>query len=119
MSVTRVVGRINGSDEIIFGKSADDGSWVASAAPNLKTGRYVVEVVAYDEAGNESYGTSFLVMFDSSDMSFKIISSNYTADTFEKIKEESIDLEYFFHENEENYSYKILPSNFSERVKIK
>lgn len=120
MAVIKVVGKINGSEEIIFGKSVDSNQWIATTAPNLSTGRYVVEIIAYDEAGNEAYSAAMLLEFDASDMTFKLIPSNYTADTFEVKKEEFIKSEFYFKNQEENYYFKILKHDlyFVERSLI-
>lgn len=56
--VVRLEGKING--EIIIFKHITGDEWEAIIPKNL-SGIYIVELVAYDEAGNRGYATKYLV----------------------------------------------------------
>lgn len=59
--VVRLIGKIN-SDPVIFERKAGD-RWEA-IIPSVPSGVYVVELSAYDEAGNMAYVSQFLLSID-------------------------------------------------------
>ena len=67
--IARMVGRIGSSDIVFYSK---DGDWVATVPPGLY-GEFIIEVTAFDQAGNTAYSTSMLFVIDPSDLSFKVI----------------------------------------------
>ena len=57
--VAKVIGKVDGS-EVIYEKGEGD-KWTVTVPSDLD-GMYVVEVTAYDEAGNSAYCTKMLLI---------------------------------------------------------
>lgn len=61
--VTKLVGKIDGK-QIAFERIQED-RWQAVVPASIhNTGFYIIELEAYDEAGNYAYTTKFLLTFD-------------------------------------------------------
>lgn len=67
--VVRLIGKIN-SDPVIFERKAGD-RWEA-IIPGVSSGVYVVELSAYDEAGNMAYISRFLLNIDLTALCMKV-----------------------------------------------
>lgn len=61
MAVARVYGTVDGVDVVL--ELAQDGSW-SVPVPLDQDGEYVVEIIAEDEAGNQSYLARMLYTVD-------------------------------------------------------
>lgn len=59
--VVRLIGTVNG-DEVIF-KHAQGDVWETSV-PSSLDGTYVVDMTAYDEAGNATYWAKYILTID-------------------------------------------------------
>ena len=69
--VTKVIGKVDGQ-EVIYGRSEGD-LWKVTVPLDLD-GMYVIEVSAYDEAGNISFCTKMLLIVDPATLCAKLIS---------------------------------------------
>ena len=67
--VVRLIGKVEGQD-VIFTRLKGD-IWTAEV-PAQKSGRYVMELTAFDEAGNIAYCTDVLFSYDATAMKFTI-----------------------------------------------
>ena len=67
--VVRLIGKIN-NDPVIFERKAGD-RWEA-IIPSVPSGVYVVELFAYDEAGNMAYISRFLLNIDLTALCMKV-----------------------------------------------
>lgn len=74
--VTKLEGTINGQ-KVIFNK-ADGDDWEA-IIPKSLSGTYVVELTAYDDAGNIGKAFKYLVMIDWGKLYIKLIRFPYEA----------------------------------------
>lgn len=75
--VTRVVGKVN-SVNVIFENDHSGGRWRAIVPPNLH-GEYVIDVAAYDDAGNMAYTTKWLFILDANRTQAYIIPLRYNS----------------------------------------
>ena len=67
--VVRLIGKVEGQD-VIFTRLKGD-IWTAEV-PAQKSGRYVMELTAFDEAGNIAYCTDVIFTYDATAMKFTI-----------------------------------------------
>ena len=86
--VARVEGIVNG-DPVIFQRTTGD-QWEAQVPASLN-GTYVLEMTAYDEAGNIDHISRYLLMYDPINLCASLlpypyyteqIESNYSADVY-------------------------------------
>lgn len=81
MAVTRVFGRVDGT-EVIFNRS--DGDRWNIPVPLDVDGEYVVEIVAEDDAGNQSYMAKILFCVNSSMLCVTILPVPFYAELLPK-----------------------------------
>ena len=67
--VVRLIGKVEGQD-VIFTRLK--GDILTAEVPAQKSGRYVMELTAFDEAGNIAYCTDVLFSYDATAMKFTI-----------------------------------------------
>lgn len=79
--VTKVIGKVDGQ-EVIYERSEGD-LWKVTVPLDLD-GMYVIEVSAYDEAGNISFCTKMLLIVDPATLCAKLISLDYTVEVVSK-----------------------------------
>lgn len=79
--VTKVIGKVD-EQEVIYERSEGD-LWKVTVPLDLD-GMYVIEVSAYDEAGNISFCTKMLLIVDPATLCAKLISLNYTVEVVSK-----------------------------------
>ena len=79
--VTKVIGKVDGQ-EVIYERSEGD-LWKVTVPLDLD-GMYVIEVSAYDEAGNISFCTKMLLIVDPATLCAKLISLDYTVEVVYK-----------------------------------
>ncbi len=72
--VVKLIGSINGN-YVSFQKSEGD-VWEATIPKNLN-GQYVVELYAYDEAGNIGYATKYIMTVDLKSLCIKLVPLQY------------------------------------------
>lgn len=69
MAITRVYGLVDGVEVIM---SPDEGDWWSVPVPLDPDGKYVVEIIAENDAGNRTCMTRLLFCADSSDLHVKM-----------------------------------------------
>lgn len=69
--ITKIIGKCDGVD-IVFTMTAN-GGWQSTIPPDLKDGKYILELFATDEAGNVAYITDVLYSVDSATLDFKVL----------------------------------------------
>lgn len=74
--VIKVEGNVNGYN-VVFQKVAGD-QWQAKVPSNI-TGIYIVEMTAWDEAGNVDHIAKYMLMYDPVNLCAKLIPLQYTA----------------------------------------
>lgn len=79
--VVKVIGKINGGD-IIFNRSEKEERWKAAVPLDLD-GEYVVELTAFDEAGNISYVTKMLFSVDPVNLTISVAPLHFYAELIE------------------------------------
>lgn len=79
--VTKVIGKVDGQ-EVIYERSEGD-LWKVTVPLDLD-GMYVIEVSAYDEAGNISFCTKMLLIADPATLCAKLIPLDYTVEVVSK-----------------------------------
>lgn len=72
--VAKVIGKVDGS-EVIYEKG-EGGKWTVTVPSDLD-GMYVVEVTAYDEAGNSAYCTKMLLIVDPATLCVSLVPYEY------------------------------------------
>ena len=72
--VAKVIGKVDGS-EVIYEKGEED-KWTVTVPSDLD-GMYVVEVTAYDEAGNSAYCTKMLLIVDPATLCVSLVPYEY------------------------------------------
>lgn len=72
--VAKVIGKVDGS-EVIYEKGEGD-KWTVTVPSDLD-GMYVVEVTAYDEAGNSAYCTKMLLIVDPATLCVSLVPYEY------------------------------------------
>lgn len=75
--VVRVEGIVN-RDPIIFSRLVGD-QWTARAPSNI-SGTYVLEMIAYDEAGNIAHISKYIMMYDPINMCACLIPCPYISE---------------------------------------
>ena len=75
--VVRVEGIING-DKVIFEREAGD-QWMATVPESLN-GVYVVNLTAWDEAGNVAYYAKYILAYDPANLCASLIPCPYQAE---------------------------------------
>ena len=71
--VSKLTGNING-ETVIFENKGD--IWSADV-PNMPNGKYVIELTAYDEAGNSAFKTAVLFTVNTEYIKVEILSGYY------------------------------------------
>lgn len=77
MAVDRVIGKTD-SFEIIFDK-IDNDKWTVDV-PSYVVGEYIMDLYAYDDAGNLGFMATAMFTVDTTNLCFHIEILNYTAD---------------------------------------
>lgn len=72
--VTKVIGKVDGQ-EVVYERS-DGDKWTVTVHSDLD-GMYVVEVTAYDEAGNSAYCTKMLLIVDPATLCVSLVPYEY------------------------------------------
>lgn len=72
--VVRLEGKVNGQD-VIFSKGEGD-TW-NGVFPFREKCEVIIELIAYDEAGNFCYKTCYLLAFDPESLYIKLIPADY------------------------------------------
>lgn len=76
MAVVELRGKVDGK-EIVFERASEE-EWKAQI-PRELFGYYVVELEAFDEAGNRAFITKFLLTVDLEALAIKLVPCNYRA----------------------------------------
>lgn len=114
MAIKKIIGKVDGS-EIIFRKDSS-GLWSATV-PKDMGGEYVVEIKAYDEAGNYAYSASMLFIVDPSTLEVKFIPLQYSYRFLDKnYNKKMIAQEFAYREVVSSFRSKVLPHNFTAKV---
>ena len=114
MALKKIIGKVDGS-EIIFRKDSS-GLWSATV-PKDMGGEYVVEIKAYDEAGNYAYSASMLFIVDPSSLQVQFIPLNFAYKTINKEYKERVAVaEYVYYENRSEFDFKELPHQYKMEV---
>lgn len=79
--VVRMDGLVNGSTVILTKGSG--GGWSVAVPSNI-SGEYVIELHAYDQAGNVAYSTKYLFVVDTASLRVVLRPLNYTAEAYDK-----------------------------------
>lgn len=72
--VAKVIGKVDGG-EVIYEKGEGE-KWTVTVPSDLD-GMYVVEVTAYDEAGNSAYCTKMLLIVDPATLCVSLVPYEY------------------------------------------
>lgn len=75
--VTKVIGKANGQ-QVIYEREEGD-KWIVTVPFDLD-GMYVIEVTAYDEAGNIAYCTKMLLIVDPATLCVSLVPYEYTVE---------------------------------------
>ncbi|WP_458412790.1 PF13754 domain-containing protein [Schinkia sp. CFF1] len=115
MAIVKIVGHVD-SVEIIF-RLNTEGDWIATIPKDLD-GEYVVEVNAYDEAGNMSYASSMLFVVDPSTLKVEFVPLSYAYKTIddEVYSEKILVSDFAYYEVKSSFNFKELPQNFAAKV---
>ena len=93
--VTRVEGIVNG-DPVIFQRVVGD-QWEAQV-PSSLNGTYVIEMTAWDEAGNMAFTTRYLLQYDPVNLCVKLMQIPYVAELEPEKWKKTIKLSDFYAE---------------------
>lgn len=115
MAIVKMVGQADGA-EIIF-RLNDERDWIATIPKDLD-GEYVVEIKAYDEAGNQAYASSMLFIVDPATLEVQVIPINYAYKTLEHedFNNKTVISEFVYHEVRNSFEFKEQPQNFAAKV---
>jgi hypothetical protein len=113
--IARMIGEVDGK-EIIFKK---DGSYWTATVPKDIDGAYVVEIKAYDSAGNMAYSSSMLFFFDPKTLRVELLPLNFAHKIIEDGFKEKITIsEFVYSEINARFSGKEIPHDFSFEVVV-
>lgn len=93
--VIRVEGIING-DNVIFSRVAGDQR--EAQAPSSLDGAYVIEMTAYDEAGNIAHTSRYMLLYDPVNLCACLIPCPYTAEAYLSDYSSDVQLSDYFSE---------------------
>lgn len=79
--VVKVIGKVDSKD-VIF-KDMGKGRWTVTV-PYDKDGEYIVEVTAYDEAGNVANATRYLLIVNVKRLTCKLIPLPYVSELLQR-----------------------------------
>lgn len=114
MAIVKMVGKVGGN-AIIFSRDGS-GFWMA-AVPKDINGEFIVEVIAFDEAGNEAYSSSMLFIVDASALSVKIIPLQFAYKVLDSEYKEKLSLsDFVFYSSNSDFKFKKMPAKFTARV---
>jgi hypothetical protein len=114
MAISKMVGAIDGN-EIIFRKDSS-GFWTA-AVPKDLSGEFIVEVIAYDDAGNQAYSSNMLFIVDPYQLGVQIMPLEYAYRVLdENFNKKSIVSEYAYYVTDSIYKFKELPAKYTFKV---
>lgn len=82
MAVARVFGCVDGSEVVM--ESAQGDIW-SVPVPLDQDGEYVVEIIAEDDAGNQSYMAKMLFCVDSSGLCVQVLPIPYFAELLDNV----------------------------------
>ena len=82
MAVTRVFGRVDGAEVVM--QQAQGDIW-SVPVPLDQDGEYVVEIIAEDGAGNQSYMAKMLFCVDSSGLCIQVLPIPYFAELLDSV----------------------------------
>lgn len=77
----KVVGNVNGI-EVVFYKNMETGQWDA-VVPRAMSGDYVLDIIAYDEAGNEAYTSKWLFIINANRTQAYVVPLKFNSETHE------------------------------------
>lgn len=75
--VTKVIGKVNGQ-QVIYEREEGD-KWIVTVPFDLD-GMYVIQITAYDEAGNIAYCTKMLLIVDPATLCVSLVPYEYTVE---------------------------------------
>ena len=75
--ITKVIGKVDGQ-EVVFERSEGD-KWTVTVPYDLD-GMYVIEVTAYNDAGNVTYCTKMLLIVDPATLCVCLVPYEYTVE---------------------------------------
>lgn len=82
MAVTRVFGRVDGAEVVMEQTQGDIWS---VPVPLDQDGEYVVEIIAEDAAGNQSYMAKMLFCVDSSGLCVQVLPAPYFGELLDNV----------------------------------
>lgn len=100
--VVWVEGIVNG-DPVVFKRVVGD-QWEAQV-PSSLNGIYIIEMKAYDDAGNMAYTARYLLAYDPANLCVKLVLIPYTAELQPENWEASVKLSGFYAELVEPVCY--------------
>jgi Domain of unknown function len=114
MAIVKMIGNVDGNN-IIFEKDSGD-LWIA-AVPKGMHGEYVIDIIAYDNAGNEAYSAAMIFIVDPYTLEVRIVPANFSNSiVIEDHKEETKVSEFAYIEVKENFDIKELQHNYYTEV---
>lgn len=93
--VVRVEGIING-DKVIFERRAEN-QWIATV-PEALNGIYVVNLTAWDEAGNVAYYAKYILAYDPVNLCASLVPCPYQAELVQDAWQASVTLSDYYAE---------------------
>ncbi len=75
--VVRLEGKVDGSSVIL--QLVRGGLWRCTIPRPVKTGRYIIELTAYDEAGNYAYTARYIFTVDTAALRVSLVPYPYSA----------------------------------------
>lgn len=93
--VIRLVGNIDGKEIVL---EWVEGDWWEIAIPPPKSGTYIADFTAYDDAGNVAYCTKILVTFHLEDLCLRLEPYPYDAKAERPVWETKVLTSYYYAE---------------------
>lgn len=110
MAIVRMIGTVDGVD-VIF-RPDGSGHWTTSIPDGLSPGYYIIDITAYDEAGNSSYCASKLLTFDPEALIFRIAPLNFSSISVEENYNEAEMPSYAYFRIDPIFDYQDLQQNY-------
>lgn len=115
--VHKVIGTVDGK-EFSFEKSDREDIWVVNV-PADTDGEYIVDVTAYDEAGNMAFCTKYLLIVNVKNLVCKLLPIEYASDLLgEKYKSELLCKKYESDVLGKKYASEILGEKYASELII-
>jgi hypothetical protein len=113
--IARVIGKVDGKSIVFY---PDGSKWAAAVPKDMTDGEYVLEITAYDVAGNTAYSTGMYFIVDLKHLRVEIRPLNYETREAQELYKilQPEGAHYKAVEQADEYQAEELPQNYTYRT---